>query len=97
MGGNGADLGRRQHLKIRNKMTTEPTRPETAMTIMRVVLSLKTAIPCAEFVDYHPGVRGRKVRADGRVWHDVVERSGDRDGTRCDLRSRREAKEREVV
>ena len=61
MGGNGADLGRRQHLKIRNKMRTEPTRPETVMTMMRVVLSLTTAIPCAEFVDYRP----RSEREEG--------------------------------
>ena len=72
MGGNGADLGRRQHLKIRNRMRTEPTRPETAMMMMRVVLSLTTAIPWAELAGYRPGSQregGESRRAGvGVVW-----------------------------
>ena len=59
MGGNSADLGCRQRLKIGSKMTIESTRPETAMTTMRVVLRLTTAIPCANSLTTGPGVRGR--------------------------------------
>ena len=48
MGGRGADLGRRKHLKAKNKIITQPTRPETAMTMMRVLLSLIAAIPMSK-------------------------------------------------
>ena len=54
MGGNGADSGHRKHLNIRSKTTTEPTRSETVITIMRVVPSFTVGIPCTEFVDYWP-------------------------------------------
>ena len=43
MGGSGTDLERRKHLKMK-KRAMHPTRPEAAMTMMRVLLSSTAAI-----------------------------------------------------
>jgi len=48
MGGSGADFGRWKHLKSKTRMIMQPTRTEIAMTMMRVLLSLRAVAPSSE-------------------------------------------------
>ena len=88
MGGSGADLERRKHLKIK-KRAMQPTRPETAMTIMRVLLSSTAAILLSREGGVEPGGPEwrKKPKPAARPWRggllkELLEKS---DGVRSGL------------